>query len=566
MGPTIGIDLGTTNSLIAVFEGGAPRLLPNALGNLLTPSVVGLDDNGTLVVGETAKRRLVSHPDQTHALFKRQMGTNRLHRLGRKDYRAEDLSALVLRTLKADAEEALGQVITEAVVSVPAYFNETQRRAVHNACALAGMKATRLINEPTAAALAYGLQDREDESTFLVFDLGGGTFDVSILEMFEGVMEVKSTAGDAFLGGEDFTDTLAKHLGEALKPPLAKTTHEHKAQLRTAADAAKLALSSAHETTVSLNIGDSNLDQTVTRDTFEEINKPTLARLRKPVERALHDANLRIADLDRVVLVGGATRMPVVRSLIARQLQRLPEGTIDPDHVVALGAAVQAGLAARDAALEDVVMTDVSAFTLGIETTRESNGTYHHGFYLPVIERNSTVPISREEVVHSLVPGQKSLTIAVYQGEAPMVVDNVKLGQFELAIPYNPKETESAAIRFTYDVSGLLEVEGRSLSTGKSTSIVIQSTGGTLSDREIKARLKQLESLKVHPRDQAENQHMLARLGEAYAMARGAERDYIQNQLARFQTLIEQQDDSEIAEAMTELDQFLTSFEQNYVR
>ena len=566
MGPTIGIDLGTTNSLIAVFENGEPRLLPNALGNVLTPSVVGLDDDGTLIVGETAKRRLVSHPDKTHALFKRHMGTDRQHRLGRKDYRAEDLSALVLRTLKQDAEAALGQEITEAVVSVPAYFNETERRAVHNACALAGMTATRLINEPTAAALAYGLQDREGESTFLVFDLGGGTFDVSILEMFEGVMEVKATAGDAFLGGEDFTDALARHLEEKLEPSLTKPTHEHKAHLRSAADAAKLALSTGHEASVNIEVGGSVLDQTVDRDTFEEINKATLARLRKPVERALHDSNLRVAEIDRVVLVGGATRMPIVRSLIARQLQKLPEGTIDPDHVVALGAAVQAGLAARDEALDDVVMTDVSAFTLGIETTRESGGQFHYGFFLPIIERNSTVPISREQVVHTLHPGQKMLTINVYQGEAPMVLDNILLGSFDLPMPYNAKQTESAAVRFTYDVSGLLEVEGRSLTTGKTNRVVIQSTGGTMTDRQIQDRLRQLESLKTHPRDQAENQHMLARLGEAYAMARGPERDFIQDQIARFQALIEKQDEGPIAEAIEELTTFLDNFETNYVR
>ena len=564
--PIIGIDLGTTNSLIAVFEDGEPRLIRNALGKELTPSVVAIDDKGVWMVGEPARRRQVSHPRDAVALFKRSMGTNREFKIGDKTYRAEDLSAILLRNLKADAEAELGVPVTEAVVSVPAYFNETQRRAVMTACRLAELQVPRLINEPTAAALAYGLQDREAESTFVVFDLGGGTFDVSILEMFEGVMEVRSTAGDAFLGGEDFTLSLANHLSTALEREIADLGLDDQAQIQTIAEQAKRALSAERHVEISREIAGARLDLTLTRDQFEELNSRNLARLRRPLERALHDANLATAEVDRVVLVGGATRMPVIRSFVARQMQKLPEGNQNPDHVVALGAAIQAALARRDAALDDVVMTDVSAFTLGIDTSREVNGQFQHGFFMPIIERNSTVPISREEVVSVLHPGQTELEIRIFQGEAPLAVDNTQLGQLTLRVPRNAEQHESATVRFTYDISGLLEVEVTSVSSGNTERAVIQNTDRQLSEHEIESRLGELAALKIHPRDQSDVQLMIARLGEAYAMARGEERTFFQTRLAEFTYLVERQDKAKIDAAMSELDQILRDFETNYVR
>ena len=564
MKPIVGIDLGTTNSLIAVFEDGAPRLVPNALGRVLTPSVVGVDENRVWLVGEAARHRQVLAPEDCISVFKRYMGTDHEFRIGRRNYKAEDLSALLLRVLKEDAEADLGQAVEEAIISVPAYFNETQRRAVMTAAQLAELQVPRLINEPTAAALAYGLQDREAESTFVVFDLGGGTFDVSVLEMFEGVMEVRASSGDAFLGGEDFTAALSRDLGAKLDPQPQSESADMTAKLMSIAESVKHRLTGEHDAAVKHDIDGCKLDVTVTRSQFEELSATTLGRLRKPLERALYDAGISAEDVDRVVLVGGATRMPVIRTLIARQMRKLPQADQNPDHVVALGAAVQAALVRRDAALDDVVMTDVSAFTLGIDTSREIGGRYQHGFFLPIIERNSTVPISREEVVSVLHPGQTELEIGVYQGEAPLAVDNICLGKLVLKIPRNTKAHESAKIRFTYDISGLLEVEATSVSSGKTERLVIQNTQKQLSDSEVRKKLAELAALKTHPRELAEVQLLIARLGEAYAMTKGEERQFFQARLAEFNHLIEGQDTARIEAAMAELNAMLKEFEQNY--
>ncbi|MEL7100420.1 MAG: Hsp70 family protein, partial [Pseudomonadota bacterium] len=325
----IGIDLGTTNSLIAVFEDGTPRLVPNALGELLTPSVVSLAD-GQVLVGTAARDRLATHPEDTAAAFKRAMGTDTAFRLGRKTLRAEELSALVLRKLKEDAEAALGFEIRDVVVSVPAYFNQSQRQATMAACAIAELNAVRLVNEPTAAALAYGLQDRDGESQFLVFDLGGGTFDVTVLEHFDGVMEVKASSGDAFLGGEDFTEALAKAMAETLDRPWAKLGADVQDQLRLQADAAKRKLSGSDAYTAQIKLGSDHHEITVSRTQFDEAAAPLMKRLHRPIERCFYDSGEGVEGLDRVILVGGATRMPVIRQMVARQFKMLPEMMIDP--------------------------------------------------------------------------------------------------------------------------------------------------------------------------------------------------------------------------------------------
>lgn len=561
-----GIDLGTTNSLIAVFDEGNPRLIANAQGKVLTPSVIGLDDKGTLLVGEAAAAQRLTAPERTVAVFKRNMGTDASHSLGRRQsYDATELSAMILQSLKRDAEAELGEPVEAAVISVPAYFNQVQRKAVSNAARIAGLEVTRLINEPTAAALAYGLADREGESTFLVFDLGGGTFDVSILEMFDGVMEVRSTAGDAFLGGEDFTDALVAWIARENGIERSKADTRTAAFLTEIAEAAKRELTTRHDIRFEREFGDHQIAFTLTRDKFEEINASNIRRLRAPVDRALHDAKLRAGDLDRVVLVGGATRMPLIRNVIARQLQCLPESGIDPDHVVALGAAVQAGLAGKDAALDDVVMTDVSAFTLGIETGREIGGRFHNGFFLPIIERNSVVPISRSEVVGTAERGQASVRVAVYQGEAPMVSDNIHLGDLDVPVPINYDRHEGLDIRFTYDVSGLLEIETTTLSDGKKERLVLSNLAGEMPQSEIDAKLKALAKLKVHPREDARNAATLARLNKCYAMALGQQRVIFQERLAAFEEALSRQNADEIDRMRDELTVMMDRFEAGYV-
>lgn len=566
MAPHVGIDLGTTNSLIAVFEDGTPRLIPSATGALMTPSVVGLDDEGHVVIGEAARSRLPTNPDKTHALFKRTMGADRIYRLGRRSVKSEDLSALILRALKDDAEAELGEEIRDVVVSVPAYFNELQRRAVKDACAIAELNPVRLINEPTAAALAYGLHERDQETTFLIFDLGGGTFDVSVLEMFEGVFEVKASTGDAHLGGEDFTKVIAADFARQLGKEGKELSAEHDAALRRAAEQAKLALSNRDEVALDVAISGGAESVTLSRDRLEALADTILTRLRRPVERCIHDSNIDLHEIDRVLMVGGATRMTAVRSFAARSFGQLPEGRLDPDHVVALGAAVQAAFVAKDAALGDLVMTDVTAFSMGVSSSQELRGAWVQGFYAPVIERNSTVPISREITMHAAEVGQTHMPVTVFQGEAPMVNDNLFLGAFTIPLPYNRKEREGVRIRFTYDVSGLLEVEAESLSQGYKESLVIQGGTKTLSDTEVKARLKQLQALKVHPREEQENIAMLERLRENYEMALGPARNAIQKLLTEFEEVLMSQDKGVIDRKRKGVADVLKSFEDGYVR
>ena len=558
----IGIDLGTTNSLVSVFSDDGPVLIPNALGDFLTPSAVGLSDSKEIIVGAAARDRLVSHPDETFARFKRYMGTHRDFKLGRKTYRAEELSAMVLKSLKSDAEKHLNHPVDRAIISVPAYFNDVQRKATYAAGKMAGLKVERLINEPTAAALAYGLNTKENENTFLVVDLGGGTFDVSILEIFDGVMEVRSSAGDAFLGGEDFTDAIFNHFGKEIGPDFETLGPKKRALLRDLADKAKVKLSSAHEASVNFVGKDEAQTLTVSRDDFEAISEKLTQRLRRPIQRAIMDAGLRAENIDRVVLVGGATRMPVIRAMVTRLLKLFPEHSLDPDHVVALGAAVQAGLVDRHAALEDVVMTDVCPFTLGTDVTREIRPeVYDPGHFQPIIERNSVIPISRVVRNSTLQKGQKEITLSIYQGEAPRVVDNILLGTLSVKVPFNKKNHEEIDIRFTYDVSGVLEVLVTTVSNNETRRMIIEGNPGSLSEAEIQKRFKSLGQLKIHPRDKAENTAMIARFERAYENQLGDNRKWIGARLAEFQALLEGQNDTDINAARTELDGWLAHFE-----
>lgn len=562
--PVIGIDLGTTNSLVAVFEESGPRLIPNAIGEVLTPSVVGFNDDGAIVVGEAAKNRLMTHPKQTAARFKRLMGTDKETLLGKKSFRAEELSALVLQSLKQDAEADLGQPVKDAVISVPAYFNDKQRQATKSAAILAGLNVRRLINEPTAASLAYGIEDRTAETRLLVIDLGGGTFDVSILEMFSGVMEVRASSGDAFLGGEDFTDALVEDLKAQTK--LKKFDEADMGRLRALADRMKHSLSENPAVQMEFVHNKKAYPVSITREAFEELNAETLKKLRLPIQRVIMDAELRSDDLDRIILVGGATRMPSIRSLVTRLFKRFPEHDIDPDHVVGLGAAVQAGLTNRHEALEDVVMTDVSPFTLGYETSIEvGNRQYESGHFSPLIERNTVVPVSRSNVAQAMEKGQTKINLNIYQGESPYVRDNVQIGKLEVDIPRNLKEHEAIEVRYTYDTSGVLEVIATTLSTGIKRRLVIEGNPGTMSKAEIEKRLKELDKIKVHPRDEAENEAFIAQLKAAYENALGERRQYIQNLIQQFEAALHKQDPRHITEVRGILEKELSYLDNDNV-
>ncbi|MDD2050675.1 molecular chaperone HscC [Pseudomonas putida] len=559
----IGIDLGTTNSLVAVWDGEKARILPNALGNLLTPSVVGLDDQGQLIAGSIAQERLHTHPHLTASLFKRYMGSARETRLGVNTYRAEELSAMLLRSLKADAERALGEPVHEAVISVPAYFNDAQRKATRTAGELAGLKIEKLVNEPTAAALAYGLEQR-DESTFLVFDLGGGTFDVSILELFEGVMEIRASAGDNFLGGEDFDDLLVAHFVARIgATDLPDTTLPAIAQrLRSEAQRVRHTLGQAQSARFTLREQSREWVLELTQGELADIVRPLLERLRAPIERAMRDARIKVADLDEIVLVGGTTRMPLVRKLVASLFGRIPAMQLNPDEVVAQGAAVQAALQARHASLEEVVLTDVCPYTLGIETSVQQGAGYQAGHYLPIIERNCVVPVSRSRTVSTLSDNQKMVNLRIYQGESRLVSNNIFLGELDIPVPPRKAGEVSLDVRFTYDNNGLLEAQVHLPINGETRRLVIENNPGVLPPEEIAQRLAALEALKFHPRDQQINTLLLARLDRLYQESLGDGREHIAGLAHYFQHMLDSQDEHQIRAARSDITQRLAHFER----
>lgn len=545
----VGIDLGTTNSLIAVWDQGQARLIPNSLGEVLTPSCVSIDKDGSILIGKAAKERLQTHPAQSASVFKRHMGSNKQIRLGQQQFRPEELSALILRSLKEDAEAALGQPVTEAIITVPAYFSDAQRKATKTAGKLAGLKVDRLLNEPTAAALAYGIHLRDGESKFLVLDLGGGTFDVSVLDLFENVMEVRASAGDNFLGGEDFLHCLQEEFFSTHpKTEKLRNDAQFMQQLVAQAELTKRNLSSMSSSRLVVTHGEEEYALDIDEAKFEKICAPLLLRLRDPAERALRDSNIPIAELNAIVLAGGATRMPIVRKMVARMFGRFPASDINPDEVVALGAAVQAGLMMKDSALSEVVMTDVSPYSLGVETVMAlPNGRYSEGFFDPVIERNSVIPISKVKHYFPTHADQRHVLINIFQGEARLTKDNVHLGQLSVDLTGDNIQDNAFDIRFTYDVSGLLQVEVTVLKSGHSKAILIEGNPGLLSEDEIAQRLAALSELKIHPRERMEYRTLLARGERLYQQLRGDEREWLGARVTAFEQLLDKQDISLIA-------------------
>ena len=563
----IGIDLGTTHSLASYWQDGQARIIPNALGENLTPSCVGVDDDGSILVGQAARERLQTHPNLTTSLFKRYMGSEKVITLGKQNFRPEECSSMILRALKADAEALLGMPIEEAVITVPAYFSDAQRKATRNAGQLAGLKVERLLNEPTAAALAYGIRDAGQESKFLVFDLGGGTFDVSILELFDGVMEVRASAGDNFLGGEDFVTLLVEAFmeksglrkalgGKPLDPRQTQRLHDE-------AERAKRQLTERTETSISLRCQEQDFQWHFNEEEFTLLAEPLLQRLRVPVERAMRDATIRSAELNNIVLAGGATRMPLVRKLVSRMFSRFPALHLNPDETIALGAAIQAGLKMRDAALEEIVMTDVAPYSMGISIARQiSHNQYDPGHYLPIIERNSTVPISRTKPITTIRDFQKELTVHIFQGESRLVKDNVYLGRIDFPVPAKKSGEVSIDIRFTYDVSGVLEAEAHVQETGQVHKLIIAENPGVMNQTQIEQRMIELAELKIHPRDQMENRTLIALADRLYEQSLGEIRSFLAQQIGQFQATLETQNPEQVRESRRHLKQILQQIEQ----
>lgn len=491
MPKVIGIDLGTTNSCVAVMEGGEAVVIPNSEGNRTTPSVVGFSKDDERLVGDVAKRQAITNPDRTVISIKRHMGTNHKEAVDDKRYSPQEISAMILQKLKADAEAFLGETVSQAVITVPAYFSDSQRQATKDAGKIAGLDVLRIVNEPTAAALAYGL-DKEGEQTILVFDLGGGTFDVSILELGDGVFEVKATSGNNHLGGDDFDQRIIDHLVQSFKKETGiDLSHDKmaKQRLKDAAEKAKKELSSTLTTTISLpfisadSTGPKHLELNLTRAKFEEITSDLVESTLSPTRQALQDAGLSASQIDRVILVGGSTRIPAVQDAIKKVIGKDPSKGVNPDEVVAVGAAIQAGVLTGD--VKDVVLLDVTPLSLGIETLG--------GVFTRLIERNTTIPTSKSQVFSTAADNQTSVEIHVLQGEREMAAGNKTLGRFTLSdIPPAPRGVPQIEVSFDIDANGIVNVSAKDLGTGKSQRITITSSSG-LSKDEIDRMMKEAE-------------------------------------------------------------------------
>ena len=558
----IGIDLGTTNSLVACFRNGKAEIIPNRLGENLTPSVVSVDGKGTVYVGRSAKERAMLYPLESASVFKRSMGTEREYQLGDWKLRAEELSSLVLRSLKEDAEAYLGEPVTDAIISVPAYFNDLQRKATKRAGELAGLNVVRIINEPTAAAIAHGMTEQND-SRYLVFDLGGGTFDVSILELYQPIMEVHAIAGDNFIGGEDFTDVLYELFLQSTGIAPETLDLKTRSEVRKNAENCKCAFSHSSEIIMCCTIPDQMHIMRLSLEEYERACAPLLDRLRKPIERSLRDAGVSLQEIDQIVLVGGATRSPVVRKFVAKLFGRIPSFGVNPDEAVAIGAALQCGMKSREKEIQEVVLTDVCPFTLGTEVMVDNGVFEEPGHYLPIIERNTVIPVSRTETVYTAHENQTKITVKVLQGESRLSQNNLLLGELSVPVPAGPKGKEAVDITYTYDVNSLLEVEVYVRSSKLRRKILIQGNKSRLSREEAEKRLEALQYLKQNPRDEEPNRLVLLRGERLYEESTGETRMAIDQAMMEFDRALKKQDRTEIERAREKLNKFLDKMEYN---
>ncbi len=562
MGHIIGIDLGTTNSLAAYWHEGESRLIPNALGKYLTPSVVSVEENGTVYVGEAAKERLISHPDQTVSVFKRSMGTERTWQLGGKWYRPEELSALVLRKLKEDAEKYLGEPVEEAVISVPAYFGDNARRATRDAGKLAGLKVERIVNEPSAAALACQHIRKQKEAKMLVYDFGGGTLDVSLVQCFENIIEIIAVSGDNQLGGSDFDRLIAEKFciennmqGFGMQPKNVQQS------LLQAAEYAKKRLTRFKTAIMAVQTPETSGAMELTQKSLISLSGNLLKRMADPINTVLRDGHIRISELTQVVLVGGSTKMPLVQQYLRFILKGVPLVTVDPDYMVAIGVGVYAGIKERNAEIKDLIMTDICPFSLGTDIKNEAD--IGNPYMSVIIPRNSALPASRTHTYTNAEDNQTCSKIGIFQGEDMYVKNNVKLGSLIVTYPPAKKCEREINVRFTYDINGLLVVNVSVPFTGEERELVF-TNGREVenTDDDTRKRVEELKRLQLVGRDQEAEKLLLARAQHFYALVTGAERERIQEYVSAFEESCRRGFATEARKKGEELKELLDSLEE----
>ncbi len=535
MSRIIGIDLGTTNSLVAVWENGESKLIPNAFGEYLTPSVVSFDEDGTVYVGKTAKERLAHYPAMTASIFKRYMGTSRKYRFGEKTYLPEELSAMVLRKLKEDAERYLGEEVEEAIISVPAYFNDIARNATKRAGVLAGLRVDRIINEPSAAALAYH-QMKEEDAVFMVFDFGGGTLDVSLVECFDSLVEILSVSGDNQLGGQDFDDMIGTYFIKAQGMDPHTITPETRAIIRSSAEKCKRKLTDERSAQMVVNCDQINAKMEITRKDVVKACAVLFERMGKPIRRVLMDAKMTPDKIDHIVLVGGSCKMPIVKQYLQHILGRKDITTVNPDYMIAIGCGVCAGIKERDNDIKEVVLTDICPFSLGTGVHNDENPS--RSLMSFIIQRNSPLPVSCEQTYVNAYDNQTEIGFRVFQGEAMYVDENTLLGELKLHIPPCKAGEVKCHVRYTYDINGVLEVNVHIPLNGVKRRLVIVDKNNHLTQEEIEKKLKEYEKLKMNPIDDEENKYVISHGEKLFMQCSNDYKEEIAKKLQYFQYIL----------------------------
>ncbi|MDU5081587.1 molecular chaperone HscC [uncultured Tissierella sp.] len=546
----IGIDLGTTNSSVSYFTEDGAKIIPNRLGKSLTPSVISIDENSNIYVGETALERSAIYYDSTAQVFKRDMGSQKVFKLGQNEFNAEELSSFILKYLKEDAEHFLGEKIEEAVISVPAYFNDEQRKATKKAGEMAGFKVERIISEPTAAAIAYGLYQKKSDVKILVFDLGGGTFDVSILELFNNILEVRAVAGDNYLGGEDFTQILVELFIKENKIDIKSLDLKTLSYILDQAEKCKRGFSDSKISSMNCIINDERIEFQINIDDYEEACKHLLEKIRNPIKRSLSDTNLRLSQIDDVILVGGSTKLPIIRKFVNKLFGRFPNTSINPDEAVSLGAAIQAALKERNQYIKEVILTDVCPYTLGTEVVMErENNRIEAGYFCPIIDRNTVIPASRTQTLYTVYDNQSKIRINILQGESRFAKNNISLGELFVEVPLALAGEESIDVTYTYDINSILEVEVKVNSTGNKVKQIIKNKNNDMTDEMIEKRMEEISYLKIPPREQEKNKLLLFRSERMYEESVGDARKQLDYIITKFESALKTQDPIKIENA-----------------